>query len=344
MGRSPCCCHEAGVKKGPWTEEEDKTLVEHIQKRGGHVGSWRGLPKAAGLNRCGKSCRLRWTNYLRPDIKRGNFTDDDERLIVRLHALLGNKWSTIATHLEGRTDNEIKNYWNTHIRKKLLRMGVDPVTHQQLPPEHQHHRSNQHLPEPLLWAAAAASLGGQLDTGLIMQAQLLQQLLQAIGSSSNNNTNSTSSFVANLAAGAANAMLGSSASIVPNLLLQDQTMGLLSGSANYLQPGYLGNMSNFAEQDVVQQQLINAATSTMARDGTSSSAAAEPAGHHQQQQHCGTAVAFVSDDAVAPALERPPVVQEFADLLEPMEQLPNLCSLESDSFWKDILEDSYRLC
>jgi myb proto-oncogene protein len=95
MGRSPCCCHDAGVKKGPWTEEEDKALVEHIQKRGGHVGSWRGLPKASGLNRCGKSCRLRWTNYLRPDIKRGNFTDDEERLIISLHAALGNKYVAV---------------------------------------------------------------------------------------------------------------------------------------------------------------------------------------------------------------------------------------------------------
>uniref|UniRef100_J3M0X7 Uncharacterized protein n=1 Tax=Oryza brachyantha TaxID=4533 RepID=J3M0X7_ORYBR len=127
MGRSPCCCHDAGVKKGPWTEEEDRALVEHIKKQGGHVGSWRSLPRAAGLNRCGKSCRLRWTNYLRPDIKRGNFSDEEERLIVRLHAALGNKWSTIATHLDGRTDNEIKNYWNTHIKKKLLRMGIDPL-------------------------------------------------------------------------------------------------------------------------------------------------------------------------------------------------------------------------
>ena len=96
MGRSPCCCHDAGVKKGPWTEEEDRALVEHIQRHGGHVGSWRNLPKAAGLNRCGKSCRLRWTNYLRPDIKRGNFTADEERLIVALHAELGNKYGRPA--------------------------------------------------------------------------------------------------------------------------------------------------------------------------------------------------------------------------------------------------------
>ncbi|KAJ6416498.1 hypothetical protein OIU84_002371 [Salix udensis] len=82
-----------------------------------------------GLQRCGKSCRLRWTNYLRPDIKRGRFSFEEEETIIQLHGILGNKWSAIAARLPGRTDNEIKNYWNTHIRKKLLRMGIDPATH-----------------------------------------------------------------------------------------------------------------------------------------------------------------------------------------------------------------------
>uniref|UniRef100_A0A804PK61 Uncharacterized protein n=1 Tax=Zea mays TaxID=4577 RepID=A0A804PK61_MAIZE len=84
---------------------------------------------SAGLRRCGKSCRLRWTNYLRPDIKRGKFTLQEEQTIIQLHALLGNRWSSIATHLPKRTDNEIKNYWNTHLKKRLAKMGIDPVTH-----------------------------------------------------------------------------------------------------------------------------------------------------------------------------------------------------------------------
>ncbi|CAN0889977.1 Transcription factor MYB93 [Linum grandiflorum] len=127
MGRSPCC-DENGLKKGPWTPEEDKILSDYIQKHG--HGSWRALPKLAGLNRCGKSCRLRWTNYLRPDIKRGKFSQDEEQTILNLHAILGNKWSAIAGHLPGRTDNEIKNFWNTHLKKKLIQMGYDPMTHQ----------------------------------------------------------------------------------------------------------------------------------------------------------------------------------------------------------------------
>ncbi|RWR88094.1 SANT/Myb domain-containing protein [Cinnamomum micranthum f. kanehirae] len=126
MGRAPCC-DKNGLKKGPWTQEEDQKLMDYIQKHG--HGSWRTLPKNAGLARCGKSCRLRWTNYLRPDIKRGRFSFEEEETIIQLHSILGNKWSAIAARLPGRTDNEIKNYWNTHIRKRLLRMGIDPVTH-----------------------------------------------------------------------------------------------------------------------------------------------------------------------------------------------------------------------
>ncbi|KAJ9560390.1 hypothetical protein OSB04_005550, partial [Centaurea solstitialis] len=127
MGRSPCC-DESNLKKGPWTPEEDQKLTDYIQKHG--HGSWRALPKLAGLKRCGKSCRLRWTNYLRPDIKRGKFSEEEDSTILHLHSVLGNKWSAIAAHLPGRTDNEIKNYWNTHLKKRLIQMGIDPITHQ----------------------------------------------------------------------------------------------------------------------------------------------------------------------------------------------------------------------
>ncbi|XP_051122437.1 myb-related protein 306-like [Andrographis paniculata] len=126
MGRSPCC-DKVGVKKGPWTPEEDQKLLAYIQEHG--HGSWRALPPKAGLQRCGKSCRLRWTNYLRPDIKRGKFSLQEEQTIIQLHALLGNRWSAIASHLPKRTDNEIKNYWNTHLKKRLSKMGIDPITH-----------------------------------------------------------------------------------------------------------------------------------------------------------------------------------------------------------------------
>ncbi|XP_050378320.1 transcription factor MYB53-like [Argentina anserina] len=127
MGRSPNFDDQSGLNKGSWTVEEDQKLIDYIKRNG--QGRWRGLPKLAGLKRCGKSCRLRWTNYLRPDIKRGKFSEEEERIIINLHAVVGNKWSKIATHLPGRTDNDIKNYWNTRLRKKQLQMGLDPDTH-----------------------------------------------------------------------------------------------------------------------------------------------------------------------------------------------------------------------
>ncbi|XP_059457206.1 transcription factor MYB1-like [Corylus avellana] len=123
MGRSPCCSKE-GLNRGAWTAMEDRVLTEYIKTHG--EGKWRNLPKRAGLKRCGKSCRLRWLNYLRPDIKRGNITRDEEELIIRLHKLLGNRWSLIAGRLPGRTDNEIKNYWNTNIGKKFQVAGDHP--------------------------------------------------------------------------------------------------------------------------------------------------------------------------------------------------------------------------
>ncbi|PNX88261.1 protein ODORANT1-like [Trifolium pratense] len=129
MGRHSCC-YKQKLRKGLWSPEEDEKLLRHITKYG--HGCWSSVPKQAGLQRCGKSCRLRWINYLRPDLKRGTFSQDEEDLIVELHAVLGNRWSQIAAQLPGRTDNEIKNLWNSCLKKKLRQKGIDPVTHKPL--------------------------------------------------------------------------------------------------------------------------------------------------------------------------------------------------------------------
>ncbi|KAL2496895.1 myb domain protein 14 [Forsythia ovata] len=115
----PSFVDKDGIKKGAWSEEEDHKLRAYIQ-RFGHW-NWRLLPKYAGLTRCGKSCRLRWVNYLKPGIKRGNYSKVEVDLIMELHAKLGNKWSSIAEKFPGRTDNDIKNYWHAHVKKRNRR-------------------------------------------------------------------------------------------------------------------------------------------------------------------------------------------------------------------------------
>ncbi|CAK9327068.1 unnamed protein product [Citrullus colocynthis] len=114
---------ESELRRGPWTIEEDTLLIHYIAGHG--EGQWNILAKQAGLKRTGKSCRLRWLNYLKPDVKRGNLTLQEQLLILELHSKLGNRWSKIAQHLPGRTDNEIKNYWRTRVQKQLRHLKVE---------------------------------------------------------------------------------------------------------------------------------------------------------------------------------------------------------------------------
>ncbi|CAN1228983.1 Transcription factor MYB36 [Linum grandiflorum] len=118
MGRAPCC-DKANVKKGPWSPEEDAKLKSYIETHG-TGNNWIALPQKIGLKRCGKSCRLRWLNYLRPNIKHGGFSEEEDNIICSLYISIGSRWSIIAAQLPGRTDNDIKNYWNTRLKKKLL--------------------------------------------------------------------------------------------------------------------------------------------------------------------------------------------------------------------------------
>ncbi|PWZ11201.1 Myb-related protein Hv33 [Zea mays] len=137
MGRLSCGGVQPKLRKGLWSPEEDERLY--------------------GLQRCGKSCRLRWINYLRPDLKRGGFSQQEEDLIVALHEILGNRWSQIASHLPGRTDNEIKNLWNSCLKKKLRQRGIDPATHKPIAAEAGSaplHRDDQSKPQQQPAAAA----------------------------------------------------------------------------------------------------------------------------------------------------------------------------------------------
>ncbi|KAG6630253.1 hypothetical protein I3843_13G003100 [Carya illinoinensis] len=114
--------NKSKLRKGLWSPEEDEKLMRYMLTNG--QGCWSDIARNAGLQRCGKSCRLRWINYLRPDLKRGAFSPREEELIVHLHSILGNRWSQIAARLPGRTDNEIKNFWNSTLKKRLRNNNI----------------------------------------------------------------------------------------------------------------------------------------------------------------------------------------------------------------------------
>ncbi|WVZ69001.1 hypothetical protein U9M48_017877 [Paspalum notatum var. saurae] len=222
MGRSPCC-DKTRVKRGPWSQEEDAILRSFVQ-RFGNAGNWIALPQKAarltrvclihyvlvatssssGLKRCGKSCRLRWLNYLRPELRHGGFTDDEDNLIISLYADMGSKWSVIAARLPGRTDNDVKNHWNTKLKKMYLAStrgeGSPAPAAQQSPPplnvddsathDRQQQRQDDDEPPPTLAGldtafaiadtGAAAAGGGDDDTLLLESEELYAELMGLI--------------------------------------------------------------------------------------------------------------------------------------------------------------------
>ncbi|KAF8645030.1 hypothetical protein HU200_066235 [Digitaria exilis] len=172
---------EAELRRGPWTVDEDLTLINYIAEHG--EGRWNALARAAGLKRTGKSCRLRWLNYLRPDVKRGDFTADEQLLILDLHSRWGNRWSKIAAQLPGRTDNEIKNYWRTRVQKHAKQLNCDvnskrfkdamrflwmPRLADRAAADHHHHLSSSSSPASSL--PAAGDLTGCVEKMMMMTA------------------------------------------------------------------------------------------------------------------------------------------------------------------------------
>ncbi|KAL0417139.1 UNVERIFIED_CONTAM: Transcription factor [Sesamum latifolium] len=127
MGRNSCCVKQK-LRKGLWSPEEDEKLYNYITRFG--VGCWSSVPKLAG------SCFSLFGHFLQIQIpchlkikKKCGLMQEEEDLIITLHEALGNRWAQIAAQLPGRTDNEIKNFWNSCLKKKLIKQGIDPNTH-----------------------------------------------------------------------------------------------------------------------------------------------------------------------------------------------------------------------
>ncbi|WOL10410.1 transcription factor MYB104-like [Canna indica] len=161
-----------GLKKGPWTPAEDAILVEHVRRHG--EGNWNAVQRHSGLARCGKSCRLRWANHLRPNLKKGSFSPEEELLILRLHSQLGNKWARMAAQLPGRTDNEIKNYWNTRLkRRQRAGLPIYPPEVQEAIRFNRHQQQQQHHDNVMPGTQPPATSGGRGQFSHLQFPQLL---------------------------------------------------------------------------------------------------------------------------------------------------------------------------
>ncbi|KAL7609949.1 transcription factor MYB10 [Lactuca sativa] len=157
MVKAPCFDKD-GIKKGAWSEEEDSKLRLYIERHGHR--NWRELPKLAGLSRCGKSCRLRWMNYLRPNLRRGKFTKEEDDVIFDLHKKLGSKWSVMAAQLPGRSDNEIKNHWHTHLKNHVRKDEIMSTNE---------HVGNSESGNPKGCPAKISDLEAQEEVGVLLK-------------------------------------------------------------------------------------------------------------------------------------------------------------------------------
>ncbi|CAL4961655.1 unnamed protein product [Urochloa decumbens] len=246
MGRSPCC-DKTKVKRGPWSQEEDAILRSFVQ-RFGNAGNWIALPQKAGLKRCGKSCRLRWLNYLRPELRHGGFTDEEDTLILSLYGEIGSKWSVIASRLPGRTDNDVKNYWNTKLKKRYLASTREARPPSPPPPpasdDGSQSQDDDEPPPPTTPPAlanlddtdiggAAAAAAVDDDTLLLKSEQLYAELVGLIEQSSSSSaaTPSSSSSGTSPAVSSSGSCTGTTA-VWPSSMDVHDTTQLLSESSS----------------------------------------------------------------------------------------------------------------
>ncbi|KAF6984651.1 hypothetical protein CFC21_002622 [Triticum aestivum] len=277
MGRAPCC-DKATVKRGPWSPEEDAMLKAYIEERG-TGNNWIALPHKIGLKRCGKSCRLRWLNYLRPNIKHGDFTPEEDSTICKLYISIGSRWSIIAAQLPGRTDNDVKNYWNTKLKKRLLGgrrkdRGASTQQHRQGELDGANNDGEQ---QPL-----SASAMERIQ--LCMQLQEMQNPLSSIGNhnnplhlwqpgshhqiaatySNNSNNNSNSSRSSSLDVTVA-AEQGQSSSLNDQHLGGQQQLEMAAAADGLASPSSAGN-SNMVTIEAELQELLYSTTTTTTTD------------------------------------------------------------------------------
>ncbi|KAG8370964.1 hypothetical protein BUALT_Bualt13G0037900 [Buddleja alternifolia] len=214
------------LRKGLWSPEEDEKLMSYMLTNG--QGCWSDVARNAGLQRCGKSCRLRWINYLRPDLKRGAFSPQEEELIIHLHSLLGNRWSQIAARLPGRTDNEIKNFWNSTIKKRLKisssSTSISPNTSDsslELSKDIPHGMGDDGLLMTMQEHNIMMSMGMDMDMGMFMD------------SSSSNSVNLSSSSSSSLSLSAMHGMAPINTMIEPYPSTFEQTLNYMSSEGLY---------------------------------------------------------------------------------------------------------------